>query len=50
MRRSGVKREKAKKINKMTAVELTNLIKGLEVAKQHESKVYMAAVQQLSLK
>lgn len=48
MRKSGVKREKNKKINRMNAKELTNLIKDLEAGKHTESKIYATAVKQLS--
>jgi len=50
MRRGGAKRDKSKKINKMNVKELTNLIKDLEAGNHTESKVYSAAVKQLSVK
>lgn len=50
MRRGGAKREKSKKINKMSAKELTNLIKELAAGNHTDSKVYNAALKQLKLK
>ena len=49
MRRSGVKRERNKKINKMHKDELVAFIKSLEKDNQQNSHVYIMATKHLTM-